>query len=143
VAVPADVTASEGPDSTPKDSQSAQGTARPITDVSVGPDCYCESRDCRCTPENIAAVNRLIDPEPLVDRTSYAYRFGGLAMDARLFLLGLISRAEFVRSVNAAHDPEFFPPLPEEDEKPVHDASTCRTCIAIKAREREQDEASE
>lgn len=43
------------------------------------------------------------------DRESYAYRFGALAMQARLFLCGQMQRGEFVRLVNAASLPELEP----------------------------------
>lgn len=48
------------------------------------------------------------------DRQSYPWRFGSLAMAARLFLLGLAPRADFVREVNAAHEGTGFPPIPED-----------------------------
>ena len=46
------------------------------------------------------------------DEASYPYRYGVLAMQARLFLMGHMDRAEFVRLVNAINSE--LPPIQEE-----------------------------
>lgn len=44
----------QGPGSTPTDTLSAQGAAKP---------CYCENRVCNCTPEVVAHIEAITAPE--------------------------------------------------------------------------------